>query len=81
MKITMQCDTRKIAVESASTLTIRSMSTIGVLDQLSATPVHLIGVGPTRYSLDGTHEPFRQFALHHVFIHQPQDPLRHVGVR
>ena len=22
----------------------------------------------------------REFTLHHVFIHQPQDPLRHLGI-
>jgi len=32
-------------------------------------------------SFDGWHQPFRQFALHYVFIYQPQDSLRHLGIR
>jgi hypothetical protein len=32
-------------------------------------------------SFDDRHQPFWQFALHHVFIHQPQDSLWHLAVR
>jgi hypothetical protein len=32
-------------------------------------------------SFDGGNQPFQQFALHHVFIYQPQDSLRHLGIR
>ncbi len=32
-------------------------------------------------SFDDRHQPFRQFALHHVFIDQPQDSLWHLAVR
>jgi hypothetical protein len=31
--------------------------------------------------LDDRHQPFRQLAFHHVFIHQPQDSLWNLGVR
>src|ERR1017187_6055705 len=39
-----------------------------------------IGVGRTPHSFDGAHEPIRQFALHHVRIHQPENPLWHLEV-
>jgi len=29
---------------------------------------------------DDWYQPFRQFTLHYVIIHQPQDPLWHLGV-
>ena len=32
-------------------------------------------------SFDDRHQLFREFAPHHVFIHQPQDSLWHLGVR
>jgi hypothetical protein len=31
-------------------------------------------------SFDDRHQPFRQFALHHVVIHQPQDSPWYLGV-
>jgi hypothetical protein len=41
------------------------------ISSTNATPGHPISLGRALYSLDGTHEPFRQFAPYHVFIHQP----------
>jgi hypothetical protein len=36
---------------------------------------------PVCRSLDSPHQPLGHFALHHVFIPQPQDSLGHLGIR